>query len=119
MARHRVCAADDLPPDARRRVTIEGRAVLVLNAGGRLRAVSDMCPHKGASLSQGALSGLATAGPDGAIRYERPQSILRCPWHGWEFDVETGRSLCDPARMRLMTFAVAIEDGAVVVATPD
>jgi hypothetical protein len=46
--------------------------------------------------------------------YEREGRILRCAWHGWEFEIETGRSLVDP-RMRAKTFPITVEDGDVVV----
>jgi 3-phenylpropionate/trans-cinnamate dioxygenase ferredoxin subunit len=51
-------------------------------------------------------------------QYERAGEILRCPWHQWEFDVRTGRSYCDPRRLRLMQFPVAVEPGASVVEGP-
>ena len=42
--------------------------------------------------------------------------VLRCPWHGWEFDLETGEKLFDPGcRARVKTYPVAVEDGVVVV----
>jgi 3-phenylpropionate/trans-cinnamate dioxygenase ferredoxin subunit len=34
--------------------------------------------------------------------------MVRCPWHGWEFDLATGRSYCDPARMKVRTFGVKV-----------
>jgi nitrite reductase/ring-hydroxylating ferredoxin subunit len=36
----------------------------------------------------------------GEIQYTRLGEILRCPWHGWEFDIRTGQSYCDPKRFR-------------------
>ncbi len=46
--------------------------------------------------------------------YGREGEILRCAWHGWEFEIETGRSLVDP-RVRARTYAVEVEDGEVYV----
>jgi nitrite reductase/ring-hydroxylating ferredoxin subunit len=40
--------------------------------------------------------------------------ILRCAWHGWEFEIETGRSLADP-KLKAKTFPVTVEDGEVIV----
>ena len=54
----------------------------------------------------------------GSYDYSRPGEIVRCPWHGWEFDVRTGRSWCDPKRMRLMNYAVTVEPGAKLVEGP-
>jgi 3-phenylpropionate/trans-cinnamate dioxygenase ferredoxin subunit len=50
----------------------------------------------------------------GEYRYSRPGEMLRCPWHGWEFDVRTGRSWFDPARTRVRRFEVAVESGCAV-----
>lgn len=118
MARHVVAKAAELPPGQRRRVEIEGRAILVLNIDGELFALSDKCPHRGGSLSDGKLTGLVESDEPGDYRYSRQGEILRCPWHQWEFDVRTGRSWCDPRRLRLMNFAVSVEPGAKLVEGP-
>lgn len=118
MARHVVAKAAELQPGQRRRVEIEGRAILVLNIEGELFALSDKCPHKGGSLADGKLTGLVESSQPGEYRYSRPGEMLRCPWHQWEFDVRTGRSWCDPRRLRLMNFAVTVEPGAKLVEGP-
>jgi nitrite reductase/ring-hydroxylating ferredoxin subunit len=40
--------------------------------------------------------------------------VLRCPWHGWEYDISTGRNLIDPSR-KLTTYPVTVEDGDLIV----
>jgi 3-phenylpropionate/trans-cinnamate dioxygenase ferredoxin subunit len=114
MTKHVVARAEELPPGTRKRCMIDGRAVLVLNIKGELFALSDTCPHRGASLSGGILTGLVVADAPGEYHYARQGEILRCPWHAWEFDVRTGRSHCDPKRWRLMQHAVSRETGAAV-----
>ena len=109
MPRHVVAKAEDLPSGTRLRVVIDGRPILVLNIKGELFALTDTCPHKGASLLGGVLTGLVRSSEPGDIRYERAGEILRCPWHQWEFDVRTGRSYCDPKRWRLQSFPVGVE----------
>ncbi len=49
-------------------------------------------------------------------RYGLDDSVLRCPWHGWEFDIRTGRSLFDPERMRVTTYPTLVEDGQLFIA---
>jgi nitrite reductase/ring-hydroxylating ferredoxin subunit len=44
-------------------------------------------------------------------------TILRCAWHGWEFDIETGQALADP-RVRARTYRVTIEHDDIVVHLP-
>lgn len=78
-------------------------------------ALTDTCPHQGSRLSTGTLIGTAVAEAAGAIEYGREGTILRCPWHGWEFDVESGRSLCEPDRRRVAAYAVREEGGRLLV----
>ena len=118
MFRHVVARAADLPPGTRKLVTVDGKAIVVLNVGGELFALSDKCPHKGASLSGGKLTGLVESRTPGEYCYSRAGEMLRCPWHGWEFDVRSGRSYCDPKRMRLMSYAVSVEPGARLAEGP-
>ena len=118
MARHVVAKADEIPVGARKRVEIDGRGIVIFNLNGELFALSDKCPHKGASLCGGKLTGLVKSSQPGEYRYARRGEIIRCPWHNWEFDIRTGRSYCDPRRMRLMQFDVKVEPGATVVEGP-
>ena len=46
---------------------------------------------------------------------QRPGTLIRCPWHKFEFDLETGRALHDPERFRVKVYLVALEDGLVVL----
>ena len=118
MARHVVARASEIPPGARKLVRLDGRGVVVFNVKGEFFALSDQCPHKGASLSGGKMTGLVESDGPGDYTYTRVGEIVRCPWHGWEFDVRTGRSYCDPRRMRLMQFNVTVEPGVKVVEGP-
>ncbi|HEX4745957.1 MAG TPA: Rieske (2Fe-2S) protein [Gaiellaceae bacterium] len=79
----------------------------------RLYALADRCPHRGAPLCAGLVASPIDA--DGAeIRVGSRHSIVRCPWHKWEFDIATGRSLVDPT-LRARRYAVRVEDGEIVV----
>jgi len=48
----------------------------------------------------------------GEYIWGREGEILRCPWHGWEFDLITGRSIFNPHKMRVKTYEVTVEPGA-------
>ena len=50
--------------------------------------------------------------------YARLGEIIRCPWHGWEFDIRTGQSYCDPKRFRVRAYPVNVEPGSAVVKGP-
>jgi len=43
------------------------------------------------------------------------RKLLACPWHGWEFDLESGRSIFEPERIRVKTYPVTVDDGAIVI----
>jgi nitrite reductase/ring-hydroxylating ferredoxin subunit len=118
MTRHIVAKAAELPPGSRKLVHLGTRDIVLLNIKGELFALSDKCPHKGGSLSLGKLTGVVSSTEPGTYDYSRPGEILRCPWHGWEFDVRTGQSWCDPQRMRLVNYAVSVEPGAKLVEGP-
>jgi nitrite reductase/ring-hydroxylating ferredoxin subunit len=111
MGKHVVAPLEDLPPGSRKLVTIDGRPIAIFNVGGEFFALVDRCPHRGGSLCQGKLTGLVQSAEPGAYAYSRPGEILRCPWHGWEFDIRTGKSRCDPERVRAKSYPVAIEPG--------
>ena len=52
------------------------------------------------------------------ISYERRGEFLRCPWHGWEFDIKTGQSYFDPTAVRVRRYPVEVAAGEQLLATP-
>src|ERR1700761_4744048 len=106
MPRHVVATLRELPPGSRKCVTVAGRAIVLFNVGGDVFALADRCPHQGGRLSEGRLVGLVEAAEPGRYAWSRPGEIVRCPWHGWEFDLRTGATLCEPARLRTRTYEV-------------
>jgi nitrite reductase/ring-hydroxylating ferredoxin subunit len=110
----RVCRAEELGPGERLVVELGGRSVGIFNVGGSFYALHNRCPHRGGALCLGPVTGTTGASEDFDYVYEREGHILRCAWHGWEFEIETGRSLADP-KMRAKTFPVTVEEGQVIV----
>ncbi len=105
---HPVCPAAELLPGQRRIVTIAGKSIGVFNLGGRYVALRNRCPHRGAPLCEGQISDLVTADAPYAWRREREGEIIRCPWHSWEFDLTTGRSVCFPERIRTNCYPAGV-----------
>jgi nitrite reductase/ring-hydroxylating ferredoxin subunit len=118
MSKYVVFPLKDLAPGNRKVVNIGGRPIVIFNINGELFALLDRCPHQGGQLSRGQLTGLVEASEPGQYCYSRPGEILRCPWHGWEFDVRTGKSWCDPSRIRTKSYNVAVESGSKLVEGP-
>lgn len=106
--KYEVCAADDMPAGSRRIVTLAGRSIGVFNVGGDFYAVRNACPHKGAPLCKGAVTGFNSADRPGTVEVARDGEILRCPWHGWEFDLKTGESVFNPNEVCVRKYAVSV-----------
>ena len=72
---HRV-ASVDVPDDGRvRSVVVDGRTVALARCGRALGALDNRCPHQGGPLGEGSIE----------------NGLLRCPWHGYDYDPITGR----------------------------
>ncbi|MGH7162085.1 MAG: Rieske (2Fe-2S) protein [Planctomycetota bacterium] len=93
-----VCRADEVPPGAGRLVEPGGRALALFNVDGRFYAVDNTCLHAGGPICEGTLDG----------------ATVTCPWHGWRFDVITGRTPMN-SKVALDCFAVRVRDGMLEV----
>jgi nitrite reductase/ring-hydroxylating ferredoxin subunit len=115
MARYIVGTTDEILPGERKIVEIGGRTVGVFNVNGEYFAVLNRCPHQGGSLCSGRQTGLVTSSRPGEYTTSRAGEIIRCPWHGWEFDLRTGQSWFDPRAVRVRRYDVSVEPGSVLV----
>jgi 3-phenylpropionate/trans-cinnamate dioxygenase ferredoxin subunit len=111
VAKHVVGLVSDIPPGARTQAQVDGRAIAVFNVAGTFYAVRDICPHRGAPLSAGTVVGSLTGECAGDYRYDRARTFVKCPWHGWEFELATGQSFCEPERERVRPYPVRVERG--------
>ena len=118
MAKHVIAPLSDFPAGTRKLVEVRGRPIVVFNIKGEFFALGNRCPHQGGSLFQGQLDGLIESSEPGSYTYSRHGEIIRCPWHGWEFDVRTGKSRCEPERIRARQFPVSVAPGATLVEGP-
>ena len=118
MARHVVASVGEIAPGSCKIVTVQGREIGVFNVGGEHFALINRCPHEGAPLCRGVLVGLAESDRPGQFRLVRQGEMLRCPWHGWEFDIRTGQSWCDPHTVRARSYAVTVEPGETLAKGP-
>jgi nitrite reductase/ring-hydroxylating ferredoxin subunit len=107
----------DTPDEgAVRMLEVDGHRVGLYRVAGNLHALANRCPHRGAPLCAGMIATPLEA--DGAtVMLGRRHSVVRCPWHKWEFDIATGRCLVD-TRLRVRQYAVHL-DGENVVVTLD
>ena len=109
---HDVGSLADLERDGGLLARIGGREVGVLVVDGELRGVRNRCPHHGGPLCLGTIVPRVGGGPG---RYDLAgTNVLRCPWHGWEFDPSTGVCVDEPA-MRVAVYPAEVADGRVRV----
>ena len=109
MTKHIVAKVEDIPIGKRKIVEINGRSIGVFNVNGEFFALLNRCPHEGGELCLGTVTGWRQAEKPGAYQWNREGEILRCPWHGWEFDIKTGQSWFDPNRVRVRPYPVSVE----------
>lgn len=99
-------AVDEFPIGGHRTVMVGRLEVWVLRrSDGEFHAVHNRCPHQGAPICFGSVGPkmVGGAGGPGIIQSDQAQLVITCPWHHWEFSVESGRAVWDE-RYRLRIF---------------
>lgn len=102
-------------PERGAKILDAGRfGVGVFRQGDQYYALGNYCPHQGAPVCVGTVTGVAVSRNNYSVGWERDGEILRCPWHAWEFDIATGRSLTVPGR-RVRVYQTYVDGDRVVV----
>jgi nitrite reductase/ring-hydroxylating ferredoxin subunit len=96
----KVAGIDELPSGAGKCLEIDRKRIVLFNVGGCVYAIDDVCPHRGASLSEGELEG----------------ATVICPWHGAIFDLATGEVRRFPVAAGVATYEVRVDDRDISVA---
>jgi len=94
----RVCAVNDVSPESPEVVEVDGQFVAVFESDGEYYALDNACPHQGGPLGQGKVE----------------DECVYCPWHGWQFDVETGEHV--QGIEDATSYEVTVDSGDVYVA---
>lgn len=119
-ARVRACDAEELPPGERALVAVDGTAVGVFNVDGEYYAIQNECAHQGGPVCKGKvhpeLLGEFVEPGERVRERHGERMVVACPWHGWEYDLETGDHL-GVKDISIEAFSVAVEDGVVYVET--
>ena len=94
------CKTNELESGNMKKVTVDGREIVVANVGGNYFACDDTCTLSGASLSEGTLD----------------NSTITCGWHGAQFDCTTGNLAKFPAKINnLKSYSVTVESEDVFI----
>lgn len=81
MAFLRATKAAEVPPGTIREFQLDGKTVALANVEGKFFCIDNTCLHRGGPLGQGVLEG----------------QTVTCPWHGWQYDVTTGKVTANPS----------------------
>jgi len=109
-----VAHVSELMPGSMKLVEVKGLSIGLFNVHGEFVAVLNLCPHELAPVCRGRLGGTTLPSPPGEYRWGREGEIIACPWHGWEFDLLTGKALAD-TKARLKRYDVVVKDDVVFV----
>jgi nitrite reductase (NADH) small subunit len=104
----------EIPAGEKRSYKVKNIPLVVVHSKkDQFYAIYERCPHQGVSLCAGTLAGetLAT-GPGAPFEYAREGEILRCPWHGFSFDVTTGVCI-NASEYRVRTYPLSIDQSQI------
>jgi nitrite reductase/ring-hydroxylating ferredoxin subunit len=106
-----VGTVDSITPGGCRIVQVGRVSIGVFNLDGSFYALLNRCPHQGGPLCLGSTERLLTHSSPSNYCYDPTEYIVRCPWHGWEFSISSGRSIASPTEYAVQTFHVDIQLG--------
>jgi len=98
MAFLRAARTEDVPVGTIREFQVNGATVAIANVDGKLYAINNTCLHRGGPLGEGELKG----------------KVVTCPWHGWQYDVTSGKTTMNPA-VGVQTYAIEIKGDDIYI----
>lgn len=110
-----IASLDQIPAqgDGAFRATVGETPIGLFRVGDEIFAWRDVCPHEAASVCRGPVTGTRLESQVYEYKYGRHKEIVRCPWHGWEFDLLTGEHIAEGSGARLRRYPIEVRDGAV------
>ena len=117
--RHLAADSGDIPEHGRLVVDIGDTTIGIFRVGGRLFAYENNCPHMGGPVCQGLVIPAVREVLDEhkvsrGYAFDESEMRIVCPWHGYEFSIETGSHPAKPS-IRLTPVPVEEHDGHVYV----
>lgn len=109
----KVARLEDVPDSRPTIVTVDHREIVLIRRGPKVYALRNVCPHMSESFAAGFVRPKFVSACVGSAEMAA-DPVLVCPWHGWEYNVATGKSPTDP-RLRVRTYATRVEGGDVLV----
>ncbi|QRG67185.1 Rieske (2Fe-2S) protein [Brevibacillus choshinensis] len=109
-----VCSAEELREGDRRLIELDGVEIGLLRAEGTCYAFRNSCPHQGVPMLYGSVVGTMLPSQPQEYVYGLHNEIIRCPLHGWEFSLKTGKAMFSPA-VSIKMYEVKEEGDEVVL----
>ena len=116
--RYVVAKVDEIADGTSKLVSVAGREIGVFNLDGSFYALLSKCPHKGAELCKGKIVQRVESDEPGRYRVVPESEMIRCPWHGYQYDLRTGESWCDRDNISLRKYATSVESGEGLLKGP-
>ncbi|WP_255170082.1 Rieske (2Fe-2S) protein [Natrononativus amylolyticus] len=109
--RYEVCSVRELPPGHSKIIEVkDGRhSIGVFNVNGEFYALANICPHQLAPLCEGTITGEITGDRAGDFELTRDGEVIRCPWHGWKFNIKDGTSVFNPHKLKTRSYKTEVE----------
>ena len=115
--------ASEFKDPGRKIVAFENFEVGVFKLGGEFYAYLNHCPHMGGPACQGKIIAkvdevIADDRTSKGMAFSKTQTNMVCPWHGYEFDIRTGRHAGN-SNVGLRSMKVRVTGGDVILTVPD
>ncbi len=94
-------------------VEVKGVQIGLFRVNGEFYAWRNVCPHAAAPVCEGTVCGTRSLSGVYEYAYCKDQEVLRCPWHGWEFDLISGKHLADEDGVKLRGYEVEVEGNQI------
>ncbi|MDM5225838.1 Rieske (2Fe-2S) protein [Cytobacillus sp. NJ13] len=94
---------------------LNGISVGIFLINGKVYAVRNACPHKLAPICKGTVCGTMIPSRPSEFVFGLEGKVLKCPWHGWEFSLETGYALFGISNRKVKTYPAEVKDGMIYI----
>src|ERR1044071_7919934 len=94
-----VATIQEVRPGQMHYIDVDGLPIALANVDGTIYAFGDSCRHEGGPLSAGVLI----------------DETVTCPWHGWTYNVRTGKSIVPPIGLRIPTYPVRFDGNTIII----
>lgn len=94
-----VANLQEIPAGARKKVSVQGHELILLNHNGTIYAIEEKCTHRGCSLLKGTMVG----------------NSIECPCHQARFNIVSGKVTQGPATKPIAVFPTTVENGIITI----